>query len=835
MSCDNTDLNPQQNEIINRLKGAVLVLAPVGTGKTRVLAERVIAAVKSGIAPDRILCLTFTNRAAQEMRQRLTQYNAGVARAATLKTFHALCAQLLRSEARAIGLPTDFVIYDDRDCKDLINEIFEIDRKYAKENERNNALNDLFSKITDAKTVADDAALSIRFPERQVFASFGTSEYIGKACQYQRALRERHALDFSDLIYYARAALRDLPDVRERWETRFDFVQVDEMQDTNLPEYDIVRAFARRHGNIAMIGDIDQTLYGWRGSEPDKVVALFKKEFKAVALSLDLNYRSTKILLKAADSVAATFNKRHTAITPAECCDAGEPIRVTHAADPEAEARWIGRQMRTLTGGQLDYPYKRIAVLTRTNLRASTLYNVLEREFRELPCITVEQYEFFQRQEIKDVLSFLRLLVNPFDNGAMHRIALNYVKGVGAATLTKLMQSGTQCGLKLTDFATPELLAGVDPFYPLLEAWSAGTVVVFDVESTGLDVESATVVEIAAQKLAGGKRVATFHQYIKGQAVGESVAIHGLTDEFLNANGQAARQVLSEFFAFARGALLVGHNVGYDVKMVMAHARRAGIDAPELEWADTYNTATRFVESGNYRLATLAETLHLGSTPTHRADADVETTVRLAEALMPLVAAQSAERAKLMRGINGRHFKLLAQLMMDWRSQMGRLRPAELLARVLDESGVREAYAGDPERKRRANLDRLVSTFSDRDDPALHPETALRAVIEFTALAKNLDQLTMRENKVAIITIHQSKGLEFDTVFLAGACEDEMPTYQSRKDPTKLEEEKRVFYVAMTRAKQRLFISSHAINAKGYAVQPSRFIGAIARDCIRHG
>jgi len=269
--------------------------------------------------------------------------------------------------------------------------------------------------------------------------------------------------------------------------------------------------------------------------------------------------------------------------------------------------------------------------------------------------------------------------------------------------------------------------------------------------------------------------------------------------------------------------------VGYDIKMVSANARRAGVDVPRLNWADTMVLAERFVEARNYRLQTLAEELGLHVERAHRAGSDVETTVELLRALIPKVEARTMER-RALAAAHVKGFAALARQVEGWKGAMGSLRPAELLEKVLEESGLAKYYADEP--RRLGHLERLVRIFRERDESGVHPETALRGLIEFTSLARNVDYLSSNDNLVMVITVHQAKGLEFDTVFIAGAVEDEMPHFYN-KSGERLEEERRLFYVAVTRARERLFISGHAQNRRGYRRELSQFISAIDRRHLR--
>ena len=813
-------LNREQQNIVDHLTGPIEVIAPVGTGKTRVLAERVVNAVQHGIPAEKILCMTFTNRAAQEMRERLSIYSYEAAKQATIKTFHALCTHMLRAEAREIGLPPDFIIYDDVDSQELVKEIFCI-----------HEIRDIQKKIgeiANCKENAQGQQLSSTCLANILFTSMGTSQAT-LAGKYQTMLSQRHALDFSDLIYFTRAMLAERADIRERWEQRFDFVQVDEVQDTQIAEYEIVHLLARRSRNLAMIGDVDQTIYGWRGSDPERVLEQFQKDYSPVKFPLVFNYRATLSLLGATDSFANCFVQRYSKVKAAPGCEPGEPIKVHQAQTCQEEGRWIGQQIKTLATTHPNFAYNRVAVLTRANKRSTAVSQALQQ--MGIPHLTVEEYEFFRRQEVKDALAYLRLLLNPFDSSAMQRVLLRPSRHIGETTLTTLATSGEECGLSLTDLIDPRTFATGDPFGDLLNRYEQGSLIVFDLETTGHEVGKDEVVEIAAVLLSRGKPVREFQTYLKNKVpVRESQKVHGYSDAFLAANGREPVQAFREFLNLTQGCFYVGHNISYDIKMLTSHAHRLGLDVAQMSYADTWNIANRFVAAPNYRLETLVKQLALPHRPTHQALDDVKATNGLLAALIPQLKAKTEHRRLLVNKL-GKNFVPLANQFAAWRQAMAELRPAGLLSQVLSESRLLDSYAGEPSRL--THLDRLVRIFNDHDQPDQHPETALRTLVEFTALAKNMDYLSANDNQTPVITVHQAKGLEFDSVFIEGVVEGEMPDYRNQSDE-KLLEEQHVFYVAMTRARKRLYISGHQNNERGYRQKLSRFIESISQQYLRY-
>jgi DNA helicase-2/ATP-dependent DNA helicase PcrA len=803
------NFDPYQQAIIDHTEGAILVLAPVGTGKTTVLTERLVNAIGRGIDPHRVLSVTFTNRAANEMQGRVRQRYPDIYKQVTIKTFHGLCAYILRIESANIGLPADFTIYDEADCIALVQETFSIrDPKKAK---------NAYHKLQDCKANVSQRKLRSSTTTEDLYQLLDCGNLEG-AIAYQAALQSAHALDFSDLIYYVRAMLYQWPDICDRWQNRFDFVQVDEVQDTHLSEYEIIRYLSGRSGNLAMIGDMDQSIYGWRGSEPQLVLQQFRDDFNPEPYELVYNYRATRALLTAASRFADCFETRFTNVQPAESCQPGEPVKIQICPNEITESFWVAQQIRALSDETPDFTYSRTAILVRCHQRANMVARILHQQ--RIPCITVEQYEFFKRQEIKDALAFLQFIANPHDLVAFKRIINRFVRGVGRRGINQIIDEGKLCGLRLTDFAQAQSFAHDDPLGDVIQAHRTGTLIVFDVETTGVSIEN-DVIEIAATKLVCGKPVEQFHRFIADtEPVGESVQIHGYTNKFLAQHGESATAVFEAFRNFVGDALVVGHNVGFDIKMVTAHAQRSGIFMPSLRWADTWDLAKRFLNQEKFSLEHLAQALDLAATPSHQATDDVAATVELLGRLIPMMEAQSEYRQALV-GRYGELFLELAERMANWTWLSYEERPAALLTYILQDSGLNEHYESDQGRTQ--NLITLLNLFSDKDDSDLHPYSALRLLLEFTALAKNVDQISQQDNQVPIITVHQSKGLEFDNIFIVGMNENEFPTFFSIRDDD-IEEEKRLFYVVLTRAKMRLFVSCFSRDSNGRDLDPSRFL-----------
>ncbi|MCP3981131.1 MAG: UvrD-helicase domain-containing protein [bacterium] len=802
--------NPEQAAVIDQREGSLLVLAPAGTGKTRVMAERLARAVEDGIDPARALCVTFTNRAAHEMRERVKQRLAGAARNVRLFTFHGLCARILRLEADAVGLARDFVIYDEEDANELLTGVLRDEEITA----NGKQIRELLENVSRTKSgmpieqlVAGEAAVPEWLRDDPDLA-----RAVGK---YHAALAERHALDFGDLIYHVRCMLHRVPERSRRWQERFDWVQVDEVQDTHFSEYDVLRMLGRNARGMAFFGDVDQTIYEWRGSNPAHVLAEFERDFAPLRrLELRENYRATRSLLDLADRFAQSFERRETVLTPAPALAAGRGAVLHHAETPEEEAQWIADR---IVADRADLG--RIGILARTRRRTAAVSKALSA--RGVEHVTVEEFEFFRRQEIKDALARVKLLLNPHDGGAMHRVLLRPASGVGEATLRRLRDEAETSGLRLVDLARQATHEAGEPFGALARAWHAGEVVVLDVESTGLATGEDEVVEIAAIRCGADGEHETLHRYLRpGRPVGTSVEVHGLTDEFLAREGGDAATVYEELGAFLGGRHVVGHNVRFDLAILGSHSGRCARPLERPPWDDTLDLARRFVRCERYDLASLCKELGVETQPTHRALDDTRATVELLAALLPHVERGALARSAAVAR-HGSAFAGLARQFESLRSDVETLRPAAALTRALEESGLREYYEGDL--RRSEYLDELISFFDREDDARLDCASALETVMQTASLARNVDHLAENDPRIPVLTVHQAKGLEFDTVFVAGLAEGEFPSFFAAKEG-RVEEERRLFYVALTRPRRAIYLSSYQINDWGYRKGPSRFL-----------
>ncbi|WP_417341643.1 ATP-dependent helicase [Gordonibacter urolithinfaciens] len=660
MPIDIETLNGPQREAVVTIDGPLLVLAGAGSGKTRVLTYRIANLIENhGVAPWEILAITFTNKAAAEMRERLNALVGPRCRGMWVSTFHSMCVRILRADAEKLGFTRNFTITDTDDQKRLYKEImaeFDIDPKRF-------PVNALMNRISTAK---NELVVPGNF-EKQA------SDPVGKVAarvyaRLQERLRAANAFDFDDLLLYAYLLLKNHEDVRAAYQQRFRYLMVDEYQDTNHAQYAITQLLAEGHKNIMVVGDDDQSIYSWRGADLRNILEFEQDYPNAHVVKLEQNYRSVGDVLAVANAVIANnqHRKQKKLFTASED---GEKIIVYLASDERDEGRWIAGEIEKQRSAGLSY--NQMAVFYRTNAQSRMLEDMLLRA--GVPYRIVGGTRFFDRAEIRDVMAYLTLIVNPADDIAAKRVVNVPRRGIGKTTIERIEQFGREMDMPFIEAAE---LAIVDP---ALRASTRQSVASF----VGLINEARTY---------GGDLRKVIEAVIdKSGLIGALQAEN--TDE-------------------ARGRI---ENIQEFLGVVD-------------EFVDTHDD-----EDADYAAPT--------------AEGDDE--------------AADAAPARVLRG------------------------------------------------------------------------DSLADFIEWVRLRTDLDTVAEDGNAVTLMTVHSSKGLEFDCVFVAGMEETLFPHMNSVGDAASVEEERRLAYVAITRARKRLFLtcaSQRQIFGQTSANPVSRFIQEIPAE-----
>ena len=429
-------LNPPQWEAVQHRDGPLLILAGAGSGKTRVITHRIAYLLRvCGVLPEQLLAVTFTNKAAEEMRQRVHQLLGASGLPLWLSTFHAACARLLRREAEALRLSPQFVIYDTADQLAVVKQCLhdlQIDQELYTPQSVMRRISALKNDLIDADTFVREAG------------DFGLDEAVARVYPlYQRTLRGNAAVDFDDLLMLAVQLFRRHPDILERYQHRWRYIVVDEYQDTNMAQYHLLRLLAAKHRNLCVVGDDDQSVYRFRGANVRNILNFERDYPDAKVIKLEQNYRSTAIILDAATAVVAKNPGRKDKALWTDNAR-GLPIGYCCAQDEVHEAEIICQNIAGLhrTAG---LPYRAFAVFYRTNAQSRVLEDGLRRA--GIPYQVVGGLRFYDRQEIKDTLAYLRLLVNPRDTLSLRRIINVPRRGIGQTTWGKIEALATERGL----------------------------------------------------------------------------------------------------------------------------------------------------------------------------------------------------------------------------------------------------------------------------------------------------------------------------------------------------------------------------------------------------
>jgi len=434
-------LNPAQREAVEHVEGPLLVLAGAGSGKTRVLTMRSAALIdRHGVPPDRIFAVTFTNKAAGEMKQRIGQLLERDPSGLWIGTFHSLAARLLRREAELLGFSRRFTIYDEDDRLSLIRRLMEQQGHSTK----------LFAPRAVQSVIS--AAKNRMVPPSEL-ATGGFDRLAQVAAEVYSALgpalKGANAMDFDDLLLHPLTLFREHPDRLRAYQSRFNFILVDEFQDTNRAQYELVRLLGA-HGNVCAVGDDDQSIYGWRGADVRNMQDFLKDFPGAKLIRLEENYRSTQVVLDAANGVIAE-NSGRIGKTLTTRRRGGESVTLVAAADERDEAEWVVRELQKRSAAA-DWQYREMAVLYRTNSQS----RALEEAFRRagVPYRLIGAISFYERREVKDLLAYLRLVANPADDEAFLRAVGVPRRGLGETSLALLGQVASKWGKPLLETAS---------------------------------------------------------------------------------------------------------------------------------------------------------------------------------------------------------------------------------------------------------------------------------------------------------------------------------------------------------------------------------------------
>ncbi|MDB2152804.1 DNA helicase PcrA [Clostridium butyricum] len=460
-------LNKEQYEGATTIEGQVLILAGAGSGKTRVLTHRIAHMVEDlNIAPYNILAITFTNKAAKEMKDRVRALIGECAENMWISTFHSTCVKILRREIDKIGYKSSFTIYDSSDQKTLVKECM----KTVNINDKDISEQEIISKIGKAK----DRMQTARSFKLENESNFRENKIADVYEMYQKRLKENNALDFDDLIFKTVELFKSNPETLEFYQRKFKYIMVDEYQDTNGAQYELVKLLASKYKNICVVGDDDQCIYQWRGADIKNILDFEKDYPDAKVIKLEQNYRSKGNILNAANVVIVNNSNRKSKALRTEQ-ELGSKIKVYRAYSDSDEGDFVGKQILDIRKNE-DKKYNDFAILYRTNAQS----RIFEESFRRkgIPYKIVGGTRFYDRKEIKDILAYLKVLINPQDDISIRRIINVPKRSIGDATVNKIQDFADSFELNMWDALsevrsiptlTPRNVSCIDPFVQLME------------------------------------------------------------------------------------------------------------------------------------------------------------------------------------------------------------------------------------------------------------------------------------------------------------------------------------------------------------------------------
>ena len=538
-------LNQAQKDAVLCTKGPLLVLAGAGSGKTRVITHRIIHLILEGVAPHNILAVTFTNKSAKEMRERVealmrehkTAARASIDSLPTVSTFHALGVRMLREHHDALGLRRHFVIYDRSDSNKAIKRALEIAGYSSKQFEPRTILSIISRAKGDAQTRDDFASEARSYPERVAAEVWG---------HYEKILKEEHALDFDDLLIKTLGMLKSHPPILESYRNRFQYIHIDEYQDTNKVQYEIARLLTGEAANMCVVGDVDQNIYSWRGADIKNILQ-FERHFpNAKIIMLEENYRSTQTIISASnDVIKKNINRPEKTVFTNNA--EGEPISVYAAMNGTEEAEYVAMTAKNLIKDGTSP--SGIAVLYRTNFQS----RALEEAFINFGVpYQLLGTRFFERKEIKDMLSYLRLALNPDSIADLTRVINEPTRGIGKVTLLKVVEGGrsTLTGAAAAKVAAFDMM--MEQIATVAKAKPVHETLKYILQHTGLEANLRTEGEEGLERLENIRELVTlgtkYAQYDPEEAVEhllEDAALQSDQDEMKGKEEQDAVRLMT--------------------------------------------------------------------------------------------------------------------------------------------------------------------------------------------------------------------------------------------------------------------------------------------------
>ena len=838
--------NKKQQQVINELNQNILLSAGAGTGKTNVLSYRVANILNKNRAnADEILCLTFTNKACRELKNRITsQLDFETANKITIRTIHGFAYQVITTTAKkAQTIFKEFEVVNPEHDKLMIEQL-----------KQERALKHIYTEDIEADYTTiyhQHLKFNKTFNQQQSdnLTKFFQFDGLNIIINYELALQQMHGLDYKDLIANAYRLFQD-ENICSSWRKRYKYIMIDEMQDTSSFEYTMLEKLFPAN-NIMLCGDEFQTIYEWRGSNPQKILTAFTEKYNPLIINFNENYRSTKLLLEMAYNTLINLFCKETILHSyaknllSKSSELGHKIELKQANSLANEAQWIFQNIVNLL--PLIKTPTQIAILVRQNnylqnltLHLNYLANIYNQKNQEAPIhfIQIDNIRFFKRQEIKDVLSIMKYLINPNDYLSLQRILINLIPNIGIRTIKQISSTEyLQNGLRLSDFINANFQnPNYEPFSDLISAYLSKDIIVFDIEGTGTDIFADNIIQLSAIKIRKGKKIAEFNRYLKSdKPVGDSEKVHHISDEYLQTHGENPKLVLQEFCQFIQDAIITGHNIrGYDMDILNQNLLKHNlkpVDFSNINF-DTLDLVRRFYPNlPNHKLEFLSNHFQFETKSNHNSLDDVFATWELLHKLLEDKIIPTAKKRSELINKQKNKFIHVTQIFQKLHNILNdNLLLENLIAQIVEEFNLVNIYKANATQDGAVRLENIRNLFRlAKAELNSHRGTnGIKELLQYASLSNtDLDALTSSHPKIPIITIHQAKGLEFDYEFLAGMNDDIFPSYFSTRNGSITEEEKRLFYVAITRAKKALFFSSSGRPSRLLNYIPEQFITKI--------
>ena len=836
-------LTDEQSKIVNLNKGQHLVLAPPGTGKTELLVQRLSNAVKSGIAQDKMICLTFTNRAAKNMLDRVEQ-EIGEHKI-FIGNIHSYCNTFLRSNKI---IPQSISLLDEEDVELLFKELKQDLRSIVIDNYNNKTreikTNELVKLNTFTKQKKlDFPELIIQHPQINFKSDVDKQNAITMCTQYEQIKKESNFIDFDDLLTLTYAYLSEGIENK----SIFEWLQIDEVQDLNPLQWAIINKISNKKiSHRVFFGDYEQAIFSFMGA---KLEILNKVGKESTIHELQNNFRSPQYLLDLYNTYAKFWLKPKWKYEPKSLnilekipnSLAYREIKKTHKV--ERKNQWgdvVGHDIKyySTEDEEINWiiknklpkePRENTAILVRANSTADKF----AQKFNEngVNYFKISGFDLFRRKVIKDLMAFLNIIVDDNDRNSWIRNFHLYGKIKTLKESRLFINNMFANGIKPLDFIKQQNFQEtfLDSF---LENFQNKRVIVFDTETTGLDTENDDIIQIAAIEIINGKLGEIFEVYINTEKdLFKSEKIHKISKNHLNKFAINKAEALQNFVNFVNDGILVAHNLEYDLNIMNSNLYRSGLNglSKNIKLYDSIEITRRLYPSlVSYKLEYLLNKLNIEGKNSHNALDDVKATANLILSFENLIKKTQEKRTNFIENniaILNNFKSRFSPLYKAISSKFSYSLPIEEIV------GMIVSYMSD-----HLNYKMEDNVYDEIDKLTRHMEFKCKIDEVLISINKYLPEYTkykesdlvLGNEKIVIATVHKAKGLEFENVIIPGCTDDNYPSYFSKQDGDKsIMEDARLLYVAMTRTKKRLLITNYTLNSWGYSQKPSRFLKPI--------